>query len=266
MVWSAPQFSDVLLLLDVVPAAMVCHQEILRTQCCFQIGMPLQCFTEMILIFLTRTATVVGVCLGSRAENVQDEDSIASRSAKSVLSEITNDNMKLREGDKIEEQTFDIGPEEQLVPMWASAKLVVVGVPGTNEAGVVSKFKDHVSDKWVTFDCAIAAMDGKQGVNTEDQVFLLSFVKHHLAKKGIPMAALFNKVDDPQGEEQAELMSEARAEVQKILVLNAARKRSVQLSMLARSTSNFRPATSHLPYAHFSCSSLCFPERTPGES
>jgi hypothetical protein len=48
----APQFSDVLLLLDVVPAAMVCHLEILRTQRCFQIGMSLQCFTEMILIFL----------------------------------------------------------------------------------------------------------------------------------------------------------------------------------------------------------------------
>jgi hypothetical protein len=35
MVWLAPQFSDVLLLLDVVPAAVFCHQEIPRTQHCF---------------------------------------------------------------------------------------------------------------------------------------------------------------------------------------------------------------------------------------
>jgi GTPase Era involved in 16S rRNA processing len=74
-----------------------------------------------------------------------------------------------------------------------------------------------VSEKWDTLGVVVVVMDAKQGVNTEDSVFLLNLVKNdNETKKQIPVIILCNKVDDPEDEEQAEMVAEARKEVEKI--------------------------------------------------
>jgi GTP1/Obg family GTP-binding protein len=40
-------------------------------------------------------------------------------------------------------------------------------------------------------------MDGKQGVNSEEQVNLLNLVKESMDTKEVPVIILCNKVDDP---------------------------------------------------------------------
>ena len=101
--------------------------------------------------------------------------------------------------------------------MRPDAKLVLVDVPGINEAGSGGKYRTFVADKWDTFDCAIVVMDGRQGANTEEQVKLLEFVRdNNVAKKNIPIIILCNKVDDPDDEEQAVLVQEAREEVERL--------------------------------------------------
>ena len=163
----------------------------------------------------------------SETSSNADSEPTKTRSAKSTLKEITEDNLKLREGDKIQEKWFDIKLKKDMVPMNSDTKLVVIDIPGINEANVVNKYKDYVSEKWDTFDCVIVVMDGKQGVNTEDQVYLLSLVKANLQKKDIPVIILCNKVDDPDDDEQAELVKEARKEVEKIFGVGC-RKQSLE--------------------------------------
>jgi signal recognition particle receptor subunit beta len=47
-------------------------------------------------------------------------------------------------------------------------------------------------------------MDGRQGVNTEEQVELLRFARDHHQQhtKHIPVIVLSNKIDDPNATEQ----------------------------------------------------------------
>jgi signal recognition particle receptor subunit beta len=133
-----------------------------------------------------------------------------------TLKEIAQDDATLRQSEKVVEKFFDIVLEEHLCEMRPDTKLVVVDIPGINEAGASSKFKDYVAAKWDTFDCVIVVMDGRQGVNTEEQVGLLRFVKKNLKLKDIPVIILCNKVDDPYDEEQAEMIGETRREVETI--------------------------------------------------
>ncbi|CAB9529759.1 Nuclear protein 96 (Partial), partial [Seminavis robusta] len=136
------------------------------------------------------------------------------RSAKSTLEEITTDNRELRESVDVQEKWFDIALTENLVEMRKGTQLVVVDIPGINEAGACSKYKDYVIEKWDTFDCLVLVMDGRQGVNTEDQVFLLNLVENNSKRREeVPIIVLFNKVDDPSDKEQAELVLEAREEL-----------------------------------------------------
>jgi len=94
---------------------------------------------------------------------------------------------------------------------------VLVDIPGINEAGSSQKYKNYVNEKWDTFDAAIVVMDAKQGVNTEDQVELLKFVKtNNATRKDIPFIILCNKVDDPEEPEQAILVAETKREVERI--------------------------------------------------
>lgn len=164
--------------------------------------------------------------------------SIPTRSAKSILTEISADNVKLRKGDEIQEKTFDIQLKKDLVPMRKDTKLVFCDIPGINEANVVNKYKDYVSEKWESFDMVIVVMDARMGVNTEDQVFLLNFVKEQLKKKDIPVIVLCNKVDDPEDEEQAELVKEARKEVEKIFSANC---RENALEQILKPTKGAKP-------------------------
>jgi 50S ribosomal subunit-associated GTPase HflX len=64
-------------------------------------------------------------------------------------------------------------------------------------------------------------MDGKQGVNSEEQVNLLNVVKENMDTKEVPVIILCNKVDDPDDEEQAGLIAEARLKVEEIFVVGS---------------------------------------------
>jgi len=156
----------------------------------------------------------------SSTEETEEDSADApatARSAKSILTEITDDNAKPRMGgEDVQEKTFDVCIEKDLIPMCKNTNLVFVDVPGINEANVVNKYTNYVAQHWENFDCVVVVMDSRQGVNTEEQVFLLNFVKEQLKKKDVPVIVLCNKVDDTKDEEQAELVKEARKEVEKI--------------------------------------------------
>jgi GTPase SAR1 family protein len=150
-------------------------------------------------------------------ENEKELEEEGIRSAKSTLAEISQDNVKFRESNTVFEKWFDVQLRSELVPMLQETHLVFVDIPGINEANTEQKYKDYVTKNWNTFDVAVVVMDAKQGVNTEDSVFLLNLVKqNNETKKDIPVIILCNKVDDPDDEEQAEMVAEARREVEKI--------------------------------------------------
>jgi small GTP-binding protein len=130
-----------------------------------------------------------------------------------VLKEISKDNKKLRDLKKVGEKTFDI-EGIQLCECRKDTKLVVVDIPGINEADSSSKYRDYVANKWDQFDCVILVMDARHGVNTEEQIVLLEFIKSNLAvKKDLPVIMLFNKVDELDIHEEKELIEEARAKI-----------------------------------------------------
>jgi GTPase Era involved in 16S rRNA processing len=93
----------------------------------------------------------------------------------------------------------------------------VVDIPGINEAGAGSKYRNFVAQKWHTFDVVVLVMDGKQGVNTEEQIKMLQFVKENQEKRReIPLIILLNKVDDPDDSEQSVLVEESRKELERL--------------------------------------------------
>lgn len=98
------------------------------------------------------------------------------RTAPDTMKELVADNANLRESNKIEEKYFAIELERELCQMRPDTQLVVVDVPRINEAGSSSKYWGYVAAKWNTFDCVVVVMDGKNGVNTEEQMSLLEFV------------------------------------------------------------------------------------------
>lgn len=163
----------------------------------------------------------------SREESL-DENGIISagdaayntKSAETVLNEITADNKDFRNSNKIHEKVFEIELDEPLCKMREDANLVVVDVPGINEAGAGSKYRNFVEEKWHTFDVVVVVMDGKQGVNTEEQIKMLQFVKDNQEnKREIPLIILLNKVDDPDDGEQSTLVEESRKELERLFSL-----------------------------------------------
>ena len=135
-------------------------------------------------------------------------------------SEIQKSNARLRsaKNDELEEMFFDIEVDEPLLKETREdSKLVLVDIPGINEANSKSIYKDYVAEKWNTFDAVIVVMDAVQGVNTEEQVQLLEFVKENCnSKKDLAVFILCNKVDDPDDEEQIILVKEAQVKVEQI--------------------------------------------------
>jgi GTPase SAR1 family protein len=150
------------------------------------------------------------------------------RPAQATLAQITADNERLRNATDpvtvVEEVWFDIELDQPLLPelpnyaMRTDTKLVLVDIPGLNEAGSSSKYKDHVDRIWHTFDVLLLVMDGRQGVNTEEQVELLRFARDHQQQtKNIPVIVLSNKIDDPNATEQRLLTMEAQKSSQRSL-------------------------------------------------
>jgi GTPase Era involved in 16S rRNA processing len=145
-----------------------------------------------------------------------DIASYDTKSAGTIFKEITADNKTFRNSSSVYEKPFDIELDEPLCDIREDADLVVVDVPGINEAGAGSKYRDFVEKKWDTFDVVVLVMDGRQGVNTEEQLKLLQFVKTNQEKKRrVSLIILLNKVDDPDDEEQSVLVDEYRKEAEK---------------------------------------------------
>jgi Elongation factor Tu GTP binding domain len=137
--------------------------------------------------------------------------------ADHTLQTITHDNSILRQTNQIQESTFDVELDEPLCPMRNDTKLVLIDIPGLNEAGSKDIYQKYVNDKWSTFDCVIAVMDVMQGVNTEEQVQLLHMIKRNLVtKKKMPVIVLCNKVDDPDNHKIKMLVNEVRNKVKEI--------------------------------------------------
>jgi hypothetical protein len=90
-------------------------------------------------------------------------------------------------------------------------KLVLIDIPGINEADSSKKYIDYVSSKWDSFDCVVVVMDAMAGVNTLEQVELLKFVQYNNTNlKRIPTIVLGNKVDEPTDVDTLTLVGETR--------------------------------------------------------
>ena len=156
----------------------------------------------------------------------EDDDSVQvidkpRNTPSATLKESMADNAANRNSSVVLEKTFDIELDEPLHAMRKDTKLVIVDIPGLNEAGTSSKYKDYVNSKWHTFDVAVVVMDGRQGVNTEEQLDLLKLAKDNSESiKEVPLIVLCNKVDDPDNEEQRALLKEARGAVEKLFAVD----------------------------------------------
>jgi GTP-binding protein EngB required for normal cell division len=139
------------------------------------------------------------------------------RSADSVLNEITEDNLRIRENncEGVQEKHFHVELKEEIIPMANNTRLVIVDIPGINEAGTDNKYKEYVCKFWHTFDCVVLVMDGKQDAHTDEQTFILNLVHDNLDKRNIPIIILCNKVDHVS-EEQEDLVRIAREHVETI--------------------------------------------------
>jgi GTPase SAR1 family protein len=163
------------------------------------------------------TASVNNYCVVSTTTKQSSAEPVVGSSASEILKKTTKENARLRGSDTVEEAWFEITLDKPLFDMRDDTNLVVVDIPGINEAGTSSKYKDFVVNHWHTFDCVVVVMDGRQGVNTEEQVDLLKFVKSNCDKtKGVPVIVLCNKIEDPDEGEQAALIAETQQAVQKI--------------------------------------------------
>lgn len=151
-------------------------------------------------------------------------DTERPREASSTLKETIADNQVLRASNVIKEKTFDIELDEPLCEMRPDTSLVIVDVPGLNEAGTSDMYTNYVSQQWDTYDCVVVVMDAEKGVNTEEQVSLLNFVKaRQQTSKDVPVIVLCNKVDDPENEEIAVLVKEVQRKVEEVFEVDCRR-------------------------------------------
>lgn len=164
-------------------------------------------------------------------------------SAHETLKQITEENKYLRGSNVIKECTFTIKLQNELVEMRPDTNLVIIDIPGVNEAGTSQMYLDFVENYWENLDCVIIVIDAEKGVNTVEQVDLLKFVKSNCSKhKEIPLVVVCNKVDEPDDIELMSLVDEARVEVARIFEVSD-RKKSVDTMLEDEcSTSKVGPA------------------------
>ena len=146
-------------------------------------------------------------------------------SPNNTLKQTVGDNKTFRNKDFVKAKSFDIVLDEPLHTMRKNTKLVVVDIPGINEAGTSAKYKEYVNDKWDSFDVAIVVLDGRQGANTEEQLDLLKLVQGNTENiKNIPIIILCNKVDDPEDDEQDALLAELRGAIERMFGVSDRKK------------------------------------------
>ena len=137
----------------------------------------------------------------------------------------------------VREKWFTVEIEEDLCDMRKDTQLVFVDIPGianTDEAGDTTtknnsnhsnnssnKYLDYVNDKWNSFDALVLVLDGTQDISCH--LFLLHLVKTNLnEKKDVPVIVLCNKIDDPEDEEQIEVVQGVRATVEDVFQVDDA--------------------------------------------
>lgn len=186
-----------------------------------------------------------------------DEDSKPNKTegeticeAKTLLQQSIADNKIFRDSDVVQEKFHNVQLRENLhEKMRDNVSLVVVDIPGINEAGTSSKYKDYVNNKWHSFDAVISVMDARQGANTDEQHLLLDLAKCNLKKKDIPVVIVCNKVDDPSDKEQSALLDQVRATVERLFGVvdrKAAMETLRSSKMTGKFDSTLFPAVVHL--------------------
>jgi GTPase SAR1 family protein len=169
--------------------------------------------------------------LDSAMSSDEDDDSVVvpSVTAKQTLAEIIQDNQVLRQSKMIQEKSFDVKLDEPLVEMRNDTHLVLIDIPGINEAHSHQLYLDYVKKSWDGFDCVIVVIDANSGANTQEQVNLLSLVKQYTDEiKDVPVIVLCNKVDNPNNKELIGLVKEARQEVERIFGVDDRERALVQ--------------------------------------
>lgn len=210
--------------------------------------------TAVINNFRTCTKETTAITLEDHTTDEDDGDSSVqfidkpSSKPSATLKQSVADNAANRNSNVVQEKTFDIELDEPLHDMRKDTKLVIVDIPGINEAGTSSKYRDYVNNRWHTFDVAVVVMDGRQGVNTEEQLDLLKLVKNNVESvKQVPIIILCNKVDDPDNAEQRSLLKEARGAVENLFEVDDREMALQQLLDRASSSEKETSVESLLP-------------------
>lgn len=90
-------------------------------------------------------------------QDIDDESGF--REAKKTLKAIANDNARLRTTNELQERTFEIELDEPLLEdMHDDTNLVIVDIPGVNEAGTRKLYRDYVERTWDSYDAIIVVM------------------------------------------------------------------------------------------------------------
>ena len=98
--------------------------------------------------------------------------------AQTVHKTISQNNATLRGSSTVEEARFEVAVEPFItVDEKISPDLVVIDVPGLNESRSADMYKQWVREHFAELDFVILVMDVNQGVNTDQEVQLLSFMK-----------------------------------------------------------------------------------------
>jgi len=180
-----------------------------------------------------------------RKDDDEGEALIKSKSwsAEATHAEISRNNQILRSNadssesveNIVKEQCFTIRVEKPICKMRKDTQLVLIDIPGMNEADSSKKYKEYVKSKWETFDCICLVMDAMAGVNTQEQVELLKFVEENNRKwKNTPTIILGNKVDDPEDFDTHVLVNEAREKATEIFGLACSKEKLKELLDIAK--------------------------------
>lgn len=96
--------------------------------------------------------------MSTASESEASDDSSCIRASDALL-EIAADNAKLRKSNEIQEKMFDIALDEPLLQdMRDDTRIVLVDIPGINEAGSSNVYLDYVEKTWDTYDAMIVVM------------------------------------------------------------------------------------------------------------
>jgi small GTP-binding protein len=189
------------------------------------------------------TSTQAAAAAAGQAANngsVTDTPSTV-RSAEFTLNQISHDNAILRQTNQVHESTFDIELDDPLCPMRKDTKLVLIDIPGLNEAGSNDLYRTYVNEHWDTFDCVIAVM--------EEQVQLLQLIQQNATKqKSVPVIVLCNKVDDPDDDEVQMLVTEVRQKVHEVFQMDGPASKVARTNYSTASavrTGSVTPGTVH---------------------